>query len=319
MLNIGFIGLGGMGRTQVGAFAQTEGCRLYAGADPSESARDEVSRMRPEMKTFADHRAMLEDDGVDAVVVATPTAFHPGPTIDALEAGKPVLVEKPMARTTEDCRSMIAASRASGKPLMVAHCRRFDAIWGAWAEIVRAGRIGSPVVWRRATANVMGGWFMDEQIGRGPMLDGAIHDYDFANSIFGDPESVVASSTKLNPEVSAVDTATAVVQYAGGSQLVSSWTWARKGDALFDVLGPCGSIVCREGRFTLINPEGEETPIETPDEVMAMYRHQARHFLECARGETECVSPATEAIKAVAVAEAIIEVAPAGGSRPVSW
>ena len=73
MLNIGFIGLGGMGRARVGAFAQVEGCRLYAGADPSEGARDELSRMRPEMKTFADHRAMLDDDGVDAVLVATPT------------------------------------------------------------------------------------------------------------------------------------------------------------------------------------------------------------------------------------------------------
>ena len=125
---------------------------------------------------------------------------------------------------------MIAASQASGKVLMVAHCRRFDGIWGAWAELVKGGRIGFPVVWRRATAAVMGGWFMDEEIGRGPMLDGAVHDYDFANSVFGDPRSVVASSTKLNPDVSAVDTATAVIHYAGGSQLVSSWTWARKGD-----------------------------------------------------------------------------------------
>lgn len=330
-INIGFIGMGGMAGAQANAFSTIEGCRIYSGADPSETARSNFKERYPEIRTFDDSGEMLEDPELDAVVVVTPTSMHKNAAISALKAGKPVLTEKPMARTVADCQEMIKASRETGMLLMVAQCRRFDPVWGSWAEVVRSGALGSPVLWRSAGSGVMGGWFMDADIGGGPMLDMGVHDYDFANMLWGDPESVVASSTKLNKNVTAVDTATAVIRYAGGNQLMVSRTWAGRGMRMFDILGPNGTIVEGIGTqapsaiadatnyYCLIAPDGTEQLIEPAAETMKMYEIQAQHFLDCINGKARCISPPEEAIKAIAIAEAIIGAGPEGIVRKVTW
>ena len=330
-INIGFIGMGGMAGTQANAFCTIEGCRIYSGTDPSEVARTTFKERYPEIRTFDDSRIMLADPDLDAVVVVTPTAMHKNAVIAALRAGKPVLTEKPMARTVADCQQMIKASRETGMLLMVAHCRRFDPVWKSWAELVKSGEIGSPVVWRMAGSGMVDGWFMDNDIGGGPMLDMGVHDYDFANMLWGDPESVIALSTKLNENVTAVDTATAVIRYAGGNQLMVSRTWAARGMVMFDILGPKGTIVEGIGSrapssiadatnyYCLISPDGTERLIEPAAGTMKMYEIQAQHFLDCIGGAVQCISPPEEAIKAIAVAEAIIDAGPEGEVRKVMW
>ena len=332
MINVAFIGLGNMARMQAASFEPIRSCRLYAGADPSEQARDITAEKFPGMKLFADHRAMLADPAVEAVVVATPTLFHKNTAVDAMRAGKPVMTEKPMARTVADCRKMIEVSKQTKQLLMVAHCRRFDAIWGSWGKAVRDGRIGGPVIWRDVSAGINGSWFMDDKIGGGPLIDGAVHNYDFANLIWGDPVSVVASAIKLNKDVSAIDTATAVIDYPRGNKLMMSWSWATRGSRLFDVLGSTGSITGGTGSlnsptdakpgqtfYCLTDASGKERLIKATGTSGDMYRKQARHFLACVAGKEECISPGTEAIKAVAVAEAVLKAAPKGQSRKVTW
>ncbi len=332
MINVGFIGLGNMARMQISSFKPLRGCRLWAGADPSEAARALTAERFPGMTLYGDHREMLADREIDAIVVATPTLYHKATAIDAMRAGKPVMTEKPMARTVADCRRMIEASKQTGQLLMVAHCRRFDSIWGAWGKAVVEGRIGAPVMWRDVSAGVNGGWFMDDRIGGGPLIDGAVHNYDFANMMWGDPLNVVASSIKLNEEVTAVDTGTAVVEYGGGNKLMMSWSWAVRGTRLFDVLGSRGSIATGTGSlkppanagqgqsfYCLTDGGGREKLIRTRGRSGDMYRKQARHFLACVAGKEECISPGTEAIKAVAVAEAVLKAGPRGGARKVTW
>ena len=331
MINVAFIGLGNMAHMQVASFQPIRSCRLYAGADPSEQARRITAEKFPDMKLFEDHKALLADPAVDAVVVATPTLFHKNTAIDAMRAGKPVMTEKPMARTVADCRKMIEVSKQTKQLLMVAHCRRFDSIWGAWGKVVTDGRIGGPVIWRDVSAGVNGSWFMDDKIG-GPLIDGAVHNYDFANLIWGDPVSVVASAIKLNKNVTAVDTATAVIDYPRGNKLMMSWSWAMRGSRLFDVLGSIGSITMGTGSlkppenanpgqsyYCLINAEGKERLIKPKGTSGEMYRKQACHFLACVERKEKCISPGTEAIKAVAVAEAVLKAGPKGQARKVTW
>lgn len=332
MINVGFIGLGNMARAQISSFEPIRSCRLYAGADPSEEARALTSQSFAGMKLFTNHKEMLADPGIDAVVVATPTLFHKNTVIDAMRAGKPVMTEKPMARTVSDCRKMIEVSKKTRQLLMVAHCRRFDSIWGAWGKAVTSGRIGGPVVWRDVSSGLNGGWFMDEKIGGGPLIDGAVHNYDFANMMWGDPISVIASSIKLNKKVSAVDTATAVVEYPRGNKLMMSWSWATRGSRMFDILGSTGSITTGTGSLTppdnstrgqsfycLTDSKGKEKLITAKGTSGEMYVKQARHFLDCVQGKKKCISPAKEAIKAVAVAEAVLKAGPKGQARKVTW
>jgi UDP-N-acetylglucosamine 3-dehydrogenase len=333
MINIGFIGLGGMGRGQVEAFAQMKGCRIHAGADPSEAARGKFAEWHPEAACFADYRPLLNDPQVDAVVIAVPTLLHREVGLAALEAGKAVLMEKPLARTVADARQLIEASNRSGRLLMVAHCRRFDPVWGAWADVVRSGRLGSPLLWRNVMAGRgPGGWYMDDRVGGGPMLDGAVHNYDFANYLWGDPQKVVGSGIKLDKDVTAVDTATAIVHYGNGCQLMVSWSWGTRGGWSFEVIGPEGTIQHGTGSleptpeereqhafycFTA-NESGESELIRTPKRS-SMYQDQARHFIECVLGEAQCRAPGEEAIKAVAVAEAVLEAARNHGAVDVRW
>ncbi len=332
MIRLGFVGLGGMGRAQIAAFEQVRGCRITAGADVSAPARAGFVEKYPRAAAYRDHRELLASAQVDAVVIAVPTGLHYRLAADALKARKPLLLEKPMARTVAECRKLNALARNGKTTFMIAQCRRYDAYWSAWAKAVKSGRLGLPVLWRHVMAGQgPGRWFMDEKLGGGPLLDGAVHNYDFANWLFGDPVSVIASSIKLDRKVSAIDTASAAVRYASGSQLLVSWSWGARGCSLHDIIGPQGFIqfgpgdlkppAQEKGKYSyccLTNLKGKETLIKAKAQPPMLVR-QARHFLDCVRGQAKCQSPGTEAIKAVAVAEAILKAAPEGRARRVKW
>jgi myo-inositol 2-dehydrogenase/D-chiro-inositol 1-dehydrogenase len=332
MVRLGFIGLGGMGLYQARAFARVKGCRVSAGADVSGKSRDDFQQGFPGALVYDSHRRMLAEGRIDAVVIAVPTGLHREVAADALKAGIPVLLEKPMARTVADCHRLIDLSGRTGTLLMIAHCRRYDPYWGILAREIGANRLGAPVLWRDVSAGMgPGRWFMDEKLGGGPLIDGAVHNYDFANLMFGDPESVVSSAIKLDPGVTAVDTGSAVVRYRSGHQLLMSWSWAARGCRLHDLVGPKGFLQFGTGNLTppeeekgiysyvcLTNAKNEQRLLKAKREPN-MYLIQGKHFLDCVHGRTKCRTPGTEAVKAVAVAEAILKAGPSGKAREVRW
>lgn len=333
MVNIGFIGVGGMGRYQVSSFLNVRAARIVAGADPSAKAGAAFAELVPTAKVYRDHRSLLRDPKVDAVVVAVPTGLHKSMAVDVLRSGRPVLVEKPMARTVAEAKRMIDAAGKARQVLMVAHCRRYDPVWGTLAAAYRRGTIGQPALWRHSMGSRgPGGWFMDDRLGGGPLVDGAVHDYDFANMMFGPPERVMSAGIKMNPAVTAVDTATAIVQYASGDQLTASWSWAIPGDGMQDMLGPRGSLRPGTGNleppknagkgtgyFCFTGVNGKQKLLPYRGNSGEMYVNQARHFLACIAGRAECRTPGAEAIKAVAVADAIVRTARRGGVCKVTW
>ncbi|MAE62770.1 MAG: hypothetical protein CMJ18_00740 [Phycisphaeraceae bacterium] len=320
-----------MGRHQAYAFSRVRSARIVAGADPFATGRKAFAAQHPGAMLYEDHRKLLKDTNVDAVVIAVPTGHHKAVTIDALRSGRPVLVEKPAARTVAQVRRMIEQARRSRKLLMVAQCRRYDPIWGVIAAQLRKNRIGRPVLWRHVSAGRgPGGWFMDDRMGGGPLLDGAVHDHDFCNWMFGDPVSVMARGIKLNPGVTASDTVSASVQYASGDQSMFSWSWCTPGGGVHDLLGPKGSLIggpgdlvvpkAKAGRpvFCHTDMKGRQKLL-FPSSSRSMYENQARHFIECVEKGIACRSPATESVKAVAVGDAILKAAVRGGVRRVSW
>lgn len=333
MINIGFVGLGGMGMGQVNAFAATGACRVVAGADPFSGAQEGFKKKFPDAEVYSNYKQLLRNKKVDAIVCVTPTLYHRDVAIDAMKSGRDVLTEKPLARTVAHGRQMIEAASKTRKLLMVAHCRRFDTDWGTLAKIVQAGTIGRPILWRHAIASLFrfgGPWFLDDKLGGGPLFDGAVHNYDFGNLMFGDPESVVARSIKLTTKT-AMDTATAVVQYKSGDQIMVCWTWGIGSIGCHDLLGPKGSINFGPGDFASDKLNTSDFGYYvTADPGRAkkklwkfkrtdMYVTQARHFLDCLKGKTRCIAPATEAIKGIAVAEAILKAARGNGIAKVKW
>lgn len=322
MTNIGFIGTGNMGRHQASAFAAIKGVRIHSGADMSPASRELFAKTYPDAKVFDNHQEMLADKKLDGVVVVIPTAYHQSVVNDALKAKVPVLCEKPLGRTVAQCNKMIEASKKTGIFLMVAHCRRFDTHWGQMAKIVASNKLGRPLLWRSVTAG-MGPrvpWYYDDKIGGGPMIDGAVHNYDFANLMLGKPLSVVATAIDLTG-TTAVNSANAVIEYEKGDQLMLSWSWGVPGTTCggMDILGSKGTMADGPGKidvssyvdnkYGFLSVTSRATEKTTLHKFVKtnMYVTQAKHFINCFKGKAKCISTAQEATKAVATAEAVFK------------
>jgi predicted dehydrogenase len=176
-----------------GVLAHPHGELVAVANHREESARAFAERYGiPRVTT--DWEALARDPEVDAAVVATPNALHAPQAVALLEAGVHVLVEKPMAVTVAECDRMVAASRASGASLMVAHCWRFRDEVVALRDRIAAGDLGEVVKTRGYGVHANWGpegWFTDPELaGGGALPDMGVHAIDTARFLLGDPEPV---------------------------------------------------------------------------------------------------------------------------------
>jgi predicted dehydrogenase len=126
-LNVGVLGAGQI--SQAGHFEacrKAENAELYAVCDVAEDLLERVAAIHAPKKVYGDYDAMISDSDVDAVIVAIADKFHVPMALRALEAGKHVLVEKPMGVTVEECEDLCDAARASGLVVQVGTEKRFD-------------------------------------------------------------------------------------------------------------------------------------------------------------------------------------------------
>ncbi len=321
-LGIGFIGCGGIHHSHAPHLVDNAEAYIACAMDVNEeAARAHCERYGTKSWT-TDRSALLARDDVDAVVVCTPTGFHKEAVLAAAAAGKHVLCEKPMAMTVADCEAMEAACREAAVVLQVAFVRHFCNEWLKLREIIQAGMIGRPVVWR----SLWGGsgaptsWFFDREIGGGPFIDGAVHDYDFGRFIFGEAKNVVTDIRRLKSGTTAWDTGTVIVNFESGDQQVLAWSWGLpgfgykvSGDSAHDVLGPLGAIMFPGGsRLQVKLEDGEHLVDFEPDTGGDWFGRQMAHFLECCRTNKQPVTGAREGIEATRIAEAALSV----GDRP---
>lgn len=140
-LKIGVAGLGRAFSLMVPAFTADPRVALVAGADPREEARSKFAADF-NAKAFASVDELVAQPDVDVVYIATPHQFHAANACAAATAGKHVLVEKPMALSLEECRSMIAAARKAAVHLIVGHSHSFDTPILHARKLIDSGRFG---------------------------------------------------------------------------------------------------------------------------------------------------------------------------------
>lgn len=142
-VGFGVIGTGTWGELHARIYASTEGITLAGVSDVVEQKAESVAQAYGTMH-YGDYRALLEDDMIKAVSIATPDFAHGEIAIAAAEAGKHILVEKPLATTVEECERIIQAAERNGVKLMVDfHNRWSPPFYKAW-EAIRRGEIGEP-------------------------------------------------------------------------------------------------------------------------------------------------------------------------------
>ena len=128
LLRVGVLGCGPIAQAaHFESCTKARNARLYAICDVADDLRQRMAATHAPDRQFADYDAMLADPDLDAVIIATSDAFHVPAALRALQAGKHVLCEKPLATSVEAAESLRAAVAASGKVLQVGHMKRYDA------------------------------------------------------------------------------------------------------------------------------------------------------------------------------------------------
>ncbi|HYW29315.1 MAG TPA: Gfo/Idh/MocA family oxidoreductase [Gaiellales bacterium] len=141
-VRIGVVGLGYWGPNLARNFSQLPEADLVWCCDADESRRDRVAAQLPRVRLTARYQDLLDDDSLDAVVVATPVPTHHALAREALLAGKHVFVEKPLAWTAADARDLDALSNETGRTLMVGHLLRFHPGVVKLRELIDSGELG---------------------------------------------------------------------------------------------------------------------------------------------------------------------------------
>lgn len=141
-IRVGIIGCGYWGPNLVRNLKQTAGCELAIFCDASEKRLRHMQNLYPGVSGTPRHEDVLDDPTVTAVIIATPVRFHYPMAKAALEAGKHVFIEKPMARTVAECEELIALSESKGLVLMVGHTFMFSPAVNRMKEIIDSGDIG---------------------------------------------------------------------------------------------------------------------------------------------------------------------------------
>jgi predicted dehydrogenase len=208
----------------------------------------------------ADYQAVLADPEVDAVSICTPSGSHADLAVAALQAGKHVMVEKPIDVSLDAADRIIAAERASGAKVAVVSQHRFDPATEQVVGAIQAGDLGrltsgiaSTAWWRGQSyydsGRWRGTWAMD---GGGAIMNQTIHTIDLLVAMLGVPSEVFAYAARLAHErVEVEDTAVAVVRFAGGALgMIHGTTAAYPGlDASVRVFGTKGSAVISDDRL----------------------------------------------------------------------
>ncbi|MEU9859384.1 Gfo/Idh/MocA family oxidoreductase [Streptomyces sp. NPDC047971] len=190
-LRIGVIGLGLRGNLARSAHRPGQGSVVAGVADLDPAVRARVPERFPGARAFGDHRALLDDDGIDAVIVATPDDTHEAVARDALEAGKAVYVEKPLGITVEQCDAILRTAYETGSHLYVGHNMRHMGVVRLMRDIIARGDIGEPkTVWVRHFVSYGGDyyfkdWHADRRRTTGLLLQKAAHDIDVIHWLAG--------------------------------------------------------------------------------------------------------------------------------------
>jgi predicted dehydrogenase len=195
LIKIGVIGYGYWGPNLVRNFAETPGAQMAAVADFDTSKLALVQRRFPGCKTTTDHRELLRDPDIDAIVIATPVRTHYALALEALRAGKHVWVEKPMTETAAEARHLVDEAQARDRILLVDHTFIYTGAVAKMHEIIRSGQLGKIYYYDSIRVN-LGLFQRDVSV----ISDLAVHDFSILDHLLEEhPVAVSASGTNHFP------------------------------------------------------------------------------------------------------------------------
>jgi len=327
-IRVGLIGCGGISRSHSRGYLQLPDLfEVIACCDERKELAEERAKQLDAKVVVTDYREIIARDDIDAVDICLPHHLHAEVAISAAEAGKHVLVEKPIANTLDEADAMVDAARKSGVVLMVAHNERYMPVYQKAKELVEQGVLGRIFLaradhnqfvqigerhwlWRKATA------------GGGVLIGSGIHRVDILRWLVGEIVRVwhqqVIVPERFSDEVEAASVT--IFEFANGAigELTCNWSaYAASSAPWFEFLwlyGTEGSLHNVGGLFVASEKvtewQGKFVQIPIPEEDS--FVNEIRHFGECIlEGKTPLTS-GEEGRKSLAVVIAAYKAAETG-------
>lgn len=324
-VNIGFavIGCGLISRFHIGAIREIDDAFLAGVYDWNlETARKTADEFR--VHCYNSFEEALEDSNVSVVCICTPSYLHASMACAAVEAGKSVLVEKPLALKLEDCDQLIALAKEKGVQVGTVSQLRFSPAVGRVKKAMQDGTLGRLTradlymkYYRSQEYYDNGGWKGTvEKDGGGALMNQGIHGVDLLRYLVGPVESIYALSATRVHDIEVEDTLTAAISFQNGALGVieaSTGDWPGAPRRL-ELNGECGVIILEEDRIVKWEVEGERgfsqyeenerktEPYQDPGRIDASgHTCQIRNFISALRGETELLVDGQEGRKALEI------------------
>ncbi|MGI8458850.1 MAG: Gfo/Idh/MocA family protein [Propionibacteriaceae bacterium] len=330
VVRIGMIGGGSIAALHLASYDRNPRAEVVAVADMNLERARAVAERWGAPRAYADPAALLADPAVDAVSICTWNNTHAALARAAIEAGKHVLVEKPISRTYAEAQEVQSAAEASDRVVQVGFVRRHSGNCRVLKSFIDAGDLGE-VYYAKASAirrvGNPGGWFADRSIsGGGPLIDVGVHVIDLAWYLMGCPRAVAVSGhtyermgnranitsmeryqvSDYDPDLNDVeDLANAVVRFANGASLLAdvSYSLHASHDSLgVTVFGDRGGAEL-EPSLTITTEKLDTVINITPQirsstfDLIEGFDAEIENFVATCLGEADSVAPAWHGVE----------------------
>jgi len=265
-LKVGLIGAGSFSRAHMPAYQQfSDKIKIAAVCDIREEAAQEYAKAVGAEAVFTDAETMLKEADIDAADICTIHDQHFANVMAAAEAGKHILIEKPMGIDIQECRDMLAATEKAGVTFMVGQCLRYEAHNRVVHRMIRDGEFGD--IWsirsdnfyatapprsvaKKQKSPLAGSWWMDgKRAGGGSLIAQSTHHLDLFRYYIGDVKRVSTKSWTDHPAWTngAEESIAATLEFENGAigHVLSSWTTRAPWNHCYWVLGEFGSAISR--------------------------------------------------------------------------
>jgi len=297
-LKIGILGGGGiLGAHAPGFQAMTDCATVTAVAEPNPNQHGRLRKLfGPDIEIYPDYQDLLDKAEVDAVDILLPHDLHAPATVASAQAGKPVLVEKVMARSIKECDRMIHACEKAGVSLTVCHDRRYSPQWMALKEVVDSGVLGTPFYWKldhnQDVVGPPGLWIRSrERLGGGAIMSCLTHQIDALRWYDGEPASVTCMTKVLPDRMEGETAGTILAKMESGALAQLSINWftrsfrADSNELWYEMVQVCGD----KGEAYMIHNRGVFIRLHDHDEYEWSRKYGEGIFagfvkVECADG-----------------------------------
>ena len=308
----GVLGLGWFGEKHCDALAAIPNVELHAVCTRNPERLSEIQKKFGATKVFTDYHAMLADPELESVSITTMWDQHTAPAVAALQAGKHVFLEKPMASTIADCDAIVDAANAAKGFFMVGHICRFNPRYAAAKQEIAAGTIGKIIsMYARRTLQAWVGASVLDKIG--PIIGDCVHDTDLMFWFSGSRAiSAYAQTVKVrehaNPDLGQV-----MYRLESGASCILESVWCLPNttpfqiDERLEVVGTEGAISIQDTHpnLMIVDKDGVRCPDTTywpmiHGQLRGALRDELAYFVNCvATDEKPTVITAEESREAV--------------------